>query len=446
MLKRLFGFDSAVHSVKTEIIAGITTFLTMAYILAVNPDMFSALAGQGMPTNAVFTATALAAVIGTLVMAFYAKKPFGLAPGMGLNAFFVYTVCLGMGYSWQFALTAILLEGIVFILLSIFKIRELIVDTIPNGMKAAIGVGIGLYIAFIGLKNAGIIVTDPATSVALFDFADPAGLLALIGIFITGLLVVLNVKGGILWGILATTLIGIPMGVTQFHGITSAPPSIAPIFCQFQWSQVFTWDMLIVVFTFLYFDMFDTIGTVVGVSMKAGMVDENGKVDNVGRVLMADAVATTAGSCLGASTTTTYIESATGIGEGGRTGLTAFVIAVCFALALFLSPLFLSIPSAATGPALVVVGVMMCAPVGKIDWEDFSEAIPAFITMLFMPLGYSISDGIMMGVIAYVLLNACSGHGRIKKISTTMWVLAALFVIRYLLDALEANGAIVLGQ
>lgn len=440
MLKKIFGFDPNVTSIRTEIIAGITTFLTMAYILAVNPGIFSAIADQGMPTNAVFTATALAAIVGTLIMAVWAKKPFGLAPGMGLNAFFVYTVCLGMGYSWQFALTAILIEGIIFILLSICKVRELIVDSIPTSMKAAISVGIGLYIAFIGLKSAGVIVHSDATFVTLFDLTDRSGLLALIGIFITGLLVVLNVKGGILWGILVTTLIGIPMGVTQFNGVASVPPSIEPIFFKFEFHNIFTWDMLIVVFTFLFIDMFDTIGTVVGVSMKAGMVDENGKIDKIGRILMADAVATTVGSCMGASTTTTYIESAAGVGEGGRSGLTALVIACCFALALFLSPLFLAIPAAATGPALVIVGVMMCSSITKIDWNDYSEAIPAFLTMLLMPLCYSISEGIMIGVIVYVILNGCSGHGRAKKISVTMWVLAILFVIRYLVNALRAAG------
>ena len=440
MLKKVFGFDPNVTSIRTEIIAGITTFLTMAYILAVNPGIFSALADQGMPTDAVFTATALAAIVGTLIMSVWAKKPFGLAPGMGLNAFFVYTVCLAMGYSWQFALTAILIEGIIFILLSIFKVRELIVDSIPTSMKAAISVGIGLYIAFIGLKSAGIIVHSDATFVTLFDLTDRSGLLALIGIFITGLLVVLNVKGGILWGILVTTLIGIPMGVTQFNGVASVPPSIEPIFFQFEFHNIFTWDMLIVVFTFLFIDMFDTIGTVVGVSMKAGMVDENGKIDKIGRILMADAVATTVGSCMGASTTTTYIESAAGVGEGGRSGLTALVIAICFALALFLSPLFLAIPAAATGPALVVVGVMMCSSISKIDWNDYSEAIPAFLTMLLMPLCYSISEGIMIGVIVFVVLNGLSGHGRAKKISITMWVLAALFLIRYLVNGLRAAG------
>lgn len=436
MLKKLFGFDPQVHKVRTEIMAGITTFLTMAYILAVNPGIFSALSSQGMPTDAVFTATALAAIIGTLVMAFYAKKPFGLAPGMGLNAFFVFTVCLGMGYSWQFALTAVFIEGIIFILLTVFKIRELIVESIPVGMKAAISAGIGLFIAFIGFKNCGIVVADQATFVTLGNFADRATLLALIGILITGVLVVMNVKGGILWGILATTLIGIPMGVTQYNGILGKVPDPTPIFLQFEWSQIFSWNMLIVVLTFLFIDMFDTIGTVVGVSMKADMVDENGKVDGIGKVLMADAVATTAGACLGSSTTTTYVESAAGVGEGGRTGLTAFVIACCFGLALLFSPLFLSIPSAATGPALIIVGVMMASGVTKIDWDDFSECIPAFFTMILMPLCYSISDGIMIGFIVYVLMNACTGKGRIKKITPTMWVLAILFILRYVLKCL----------
>ena len=435
MLKKLFGFDPTQNKVRTEIVAGITTFLTMAYILAVNPGIFSALADQGMPTNAVFTATALAAIVGTLVMAIYAKKPFGLAPGMGLNAFFVFTVCLGMGYSWQFALTAVFIEGILFIILSLFKIRELIANTIPVGMKAAISAGIGLFIAFIGLKNCGIIVPNEATFVGLGDFGDRATLLALSGILLTGMLTVQKVKGGILWGILITTLVGIPLGVTNFNGLVSAPPSIAPIFCQMEWHNIFTTDMLIVVLTFLFVDLFDTVGTVVGVSMKANMVDKDGKVDGIGRILMSDAVATTAGAVLGTSTTTTYVESAAGVGagvgEGGRTGLTAFVIACCFALALFFSPFFLAIPAAATGPALVIVGVMMCSNVMKVDWNDYCEAIPAFFTMILMPLCYSISDGIMLGIVMYVLMNICMGKKGIEKVSPTMGVLAIIFVLRY---------------
>lgn len=430
-LQKTFGLNPAKHSVRTEIIAGITTFLTMAYILAVNPSIFSALESQGMPTNAVFTATALAAIVGCLVMSIYAKKPFGLAPGMGLNAFFVYTVCLAMGHPWQMALTAIFLEGILFILLTVTNVRKLIVDAIPVTMKRAIGAGIGLYIAFIGLKSAGIIVNSEATSVALGSFSEPAVILSIIGFLITSVLVILNVKGGMLLGIIATTLIGIPMGVTNFNGVMSTPPSVAPIFCQFEWSQILSWDMVAIVFTFLFIDMFDTIGTVVGVSVKSGMVDKDGNVDGINKVLMADAVATVAGAVFGTSTTTTYIESASGVSEGGRTGLTSFTIAVCFAIALMFSPLFLAIPGAATGPVLFIVGVMMASPVRDIDWSDYSEAIPAFVTMLLMPLAYSISDGIMLGMITYTLLNALAG--KLKKVSVMMWILAVLFILRYVL-------------
>ncbi len=430
-LQKTFGLNPAKHSVRTEIIAGITTFLTMAYILAVNPSIFSALESQGMPTNAVFTATALAAIVGCLVMSIYAKKPFGLAPGMGLNAFFVYTVCLAMGHPWQMALTAIFLEGILFILLTVTNVRKLIVDAIPVTMKRAIGAGIGLYIAFIGLKSAGIIVNSEATSVALGSFSEPAVILSIIGFLITSVLVILNVKGGMLLGIIATTIIGIPMGVTNFNGVMSTPPSIEPIFCKFEWSQILSWDMVAIVFTFLFIDMFDTIGTVVGVSVKSGMVDKDGNVDGINKVLMADAVATVAGAVFGTSTTTTYIESASGVSEGGRTGLTSFTIAVCFAIALMFSPLFLAIPGAATGPVLFIVGVMMASPVRDIDWSDYSEAIPAFVTMLLMPLAYSISDGIMLGMITYTLLNALAG--KLKKVSVMMWILAVLFILRYVL-------------
>ena len=430
-IQKTFGMDPAKHSIRTEIIAGITTFLTMAYILAVNPSIFGALATQGMPTDAVFTATALAAIVGCLVMSIYAKKPFGLAPGMGLNAFFVFTVCLGMGHSWQMALTAIFLEGILFILLTITNVRKLIVDAIPMNLKRAIGAGIGLYIAFIGLKSAGIIVSSDSTSVTLGPLSDSTSILAIIGLLLTSVLVILKVRGGMLLGILVTTVIGIPMGVTHFNGLLSTPPSISSIFCQFEWSQIFSWDMVAIVFTFLFIDMFDTIGTVVGVSVKSGMVDEKGNVDGINKVLMADAVATVAGAMFGTSTTTTYIESASGVSEGGRTGLTSFTIAVCFAIALLFSPLFLAILGAATGPVLFIVGVMMAAPVKEIDWEDYSEAIPAFVTMLLMPLAYSISDGIMLGMISYVVINALTG--KFKKVSVTMWILAVLFVLRYVL-------------
>ncbi|MBO7640978.1 MAG: NCS2 family permease [Bacteroidales bacterium] len=427
---KAFGFDPSKHNVRTEIIAGLTTFLTMAYILAVNPSIFSALESQGMPTAAVFTATALAALVGTFVMALYAKKPFGLAPGMGLNAFFVFTVCLGMGLSWQFALTAVFLEGLIFILLTVTNIRTLIVDAIPVGMKNAIGVGIGLYIAFIGLRNVGLIVNNESTSVALGDLGSPEVILAIIGFFITSALVVLKVRGSLLIGILVTSLIGIPMGITKFTGVVSAPPSIEPIFCQFEWSQILSWKMLGVVITFLFIDMFDTIGTVVGVSVKSGMVDKDGKVEGIGKMLMADSVATIAGACFGTSTTTTYIESAAGVAEGGRTGLTSFTVAILFVLALFFSPIFLAIPSAATGPVLVIVGVMMMSPVVNIDWEDYSEAIPALITMLLMPLAYSISEGILLGIISYVVINLVGG--KVKKLNPTICVLAVLFICKYI--------------
>ncbi len=430
-LQKAFGFDPLKHNVRTELLAGLTTFLTMAYILAVNPSIFASLEGQGMPTAAVFTATALAAIVGTLAMALYAKKPFGLAPGMGLNAFFVYTVCLSMGHSWQMALTAVFIEGIIFILLTATNVRKLIVDAIPVTLKRAIGAGIGLYIAFIGLKSAGIIVSSDATSVTLGDLSDKTAVLAIVGFMLTAMLVVLKVRGGMLIGIIATTVIGIPLGVTQYNGILSTPPSIAPIFAQFQWSEIFSWDMLAIVFTFLFIDMFDTIGTVVGVSVKSGMVDKDGNVEGINKILMADAVATVAGAAFGTSTTTTYIESASGVSEGGRTGLTAFVIAACFAIALLFSPLFLAIPGAATGPVLFIVGVMMASPVREIDWNDYSEAIPAFVTMLLMPLAYSISDGIMLGMITYAAINGLAG--KFSKVSVMTWILAAVFLLRYIL-------------
>ena len=429
----MFGFNPEQHKVRTEIVAGITTFLTMAYILAVNPSIFGAL---DMPKGSVFTATALAAIIGTLVMAIYAKKPFALAPGMGLNAFFVFTVCLTMGHTWQFALTAVFIEGLLFIILTLTKVRSWILNAIPLSLKHAIGAGIGLFIAFIGLQNAGIIANNDATLVSLGDITHGAALLGVIGIVITGALVILKVRGGILLGILATTLIGLfikgPDGaaLTHFNGFISAPDSVGPIFCKFEWSSILSWDMLAVVFTFLFIDMFDTMGTVIGVSQKAGMVDEKGNVDGIDKMFMADSIATVCGACLGTSTTTTYVESATGVGEGGRTGLTAFTVAVLFALALLFSPVFLALPGAATAPALVIVGVMMMTPVAKIDWEDYSESIPAFITVLMMPVAYSISDGILLGVISYVLLNACAG--KFKKITVTMWILAALFICKYI--------------
>ena len=433
-LAKLFGFDVNKHNVRTEIVAGITTFLTMAYILAVNPGIFSAL---DMPGGSVFTATALAAIVGTLVMALYAKKPFGLAPGMGLNAFFVFTVCLGMGYSWQFALTAVLIEGLIFIILTVTKVRSWLLNAIPGTLKKAIGAGIGLFIAFIGLQNAGIVVNSDATLVTLGDITHGTALLALIGLAITAALVMAKVKGGILIGMLATAVLGLVIKdpatgaaiTTLPSAVVSMPHSIAPIFCQFEWAQVLSLDMLVVVFTFLFIDMFDTMGTLIGVCQGTEL-GEKENIDGIEKMFLADSVATVAGACFGTSTTTTYVESASGVGEGGRTGLTAFSIACCFMVALFFSPIFLAIPGAATAPALVIVGVMMMHSIKVIHWEDYCRSIPAFLTIILMPLTYSISDGILIGVIAYVVTHAISGKA--KNISITMWILAALFVLRYI--------------
>ena len=428
MLKRLFGFDSTKTTVRTEIVAGLTTFLTMSYILAVNPSMFSQL--EGMPAGAVFTTTALAAIVGTLTMAFWGKMPFGLAPGMGLNAFFVYTVCMGMGYAWQFALTAVFIEGLIFILLTITNLREAIVNAIPASLKNAIGAGLGLFIAFIGLQNAGIISNNDATLVSLGTITEGSPLLALIGLLITGVLVVKDVRGGMLIGILVTTLIGIPMGITDYNGVLSMPHSISDIFCKFEWEHVLSLDMLVVVFTFLFFDMFDTIGTLVGVCTRANMLTPDGRIPRVKQAFMADAIATTVGACLGTSTTTTYVESASGVAHGGRSGLTAFAIAVCFAISLFFSPLFLAIPAAAIAPVLVIVGLFMMVPIKNIPFEDYAESIPAFITIITMPMAYSISDGILLGMISYVALNLLCGN--IKRITPTMAILAILFVLKYI--------------
>ena len=429
MLKKLFGFDPAKTTIRTEIVAGVTTFLTMSYILAVNPAMFGEL--DGMPIGSVFTSTALAAIVGCLAMAFIGKLPFGLAPGMGLNAFFVYSVCMGMGYSWQFALTAVLIEGLIFIVLTLTNVREAIVDAIPMSLRNAIGAGIGLFIAFIGLKSAGVVVDDGATLVALGDITSGSALLAFIGLIITGFLYARNVPGAILLGILLTMVIGIPLGVTEFRGVVSVPESISPIFCKFEFDKIFSVDMLVVVFTFFFIDMFDTVGTLVGVCTKANMIDEKGNIQRVKQAFMADSIATTVGAVLGTSTTTTYVESAAGVAQGGRSGLTAFVVGGCFVVALFFSPLFLSIPSAATAPALIIVGLLMMEQVKYIPFDDFSESIPAFVCMIMMPLTYSISNGILIGMITYVLMNVICG--KFKKLSPAIYVLAVLFILKYIL-------------
>ena len=426
MLTKIFGFNSKTMTLKKEIMGGITTFLTMAYILAVNPSILS---DAGMDSGAVFTATVVSAVVATLVMALYAKLPFALAPGMGLNAFFAYTIVLTMGYSWQFALTAVFLEGLIFIALTLTGLRQKIVDCMPLLLRRSISPGIGLFIAFIGLKNAGIVTSNASTLVSLGNLHEPAVLLACLGILLSAVLLVRGVTGALLIGILVTTVVGIPLGVTHFTSIVSTPPSMAPVFCQFEWTSILSVDMVICVLTFLFIDMFDTIGTLIGVSNRAGMVDENGNIPHLKDAFMADAIGTTIGAVLGTSTVTTYVESASGVNVGGRSGLTSFTAAACFALSLFLAPLFLSIPGEATAPALVLVGVMMMHDIRKVNFQDYISAIPCFICIAFMPLTYSISDGILMGLISWVLIHL--GCGKYKDLNPGMIILAILFVLKY---------------
>jgi AGZA family xanthine/uracil permease-like MFS transporter len=431
MFETFFRLKENNTNFKTEVLAGITTFMTMAYILVVNPGILSQ---AGMDFGAVFTATALSAIVTTLLLGLYAKLPFAAAPGMGLNAFFAFTVVKIMGYSWQFALTAVLLEGIIFIFLTVFNIREAIIDCIPLNIKKAISVGIGLFIAFLGFDNAKIVV-HPAggTIVALGNLKDPFTLLAIIGIVITAVLVARKVRGALLIGILATTIIGIPMGITKLPGsiagLVSMPPSLAPTFAHFEWTHVFSFDMVVVLFTLLFMDMFDTIGTLVGVATKANMVDERGNVPRAKQALMADAIGTTLGAVFGTSAVTAYVESASGVAEGGRTGLTAVSTAVMFIIALFLSPLFLMIPSPATAPALILVGLFMLEPIKEIDLVDFTEAIPAFITLIMMPLTYSIADGIAFGMISYVIIKLSTGKA--KEIHIATYIISALFILKF---------------
>lgn len=429
MLEKLFNFKPGKHVVKTEIIAGITTFMTMAYILAVNPDILSV---TGMDKEALFTATALSAIVGTLIMAFVAKLPFALAPGMGLNAFFAFTVVLSMGYSWQFALTAVFIEGIIFILLTLFNIREMIVNAIPINLKHAVSVGIGLFIAFIGLQNAGIVVNNDAVLVGLGDMHSPSVWVGFFGIAVIAVLLVRKVKGALLIGMFLSTILALVFDVAKLPegGIMSPPPSIEPIFFQFEWDNIFSLDMLIVLFTFLFVDMFDTVGTLVGVTGKAGMLSKDGKVPRVKQALFADAIGTTFGAMVGTSTVTTYVESAAGVSEGGRTGLTSFTVAIMFALALFFAPLFIMIPAAATAPALFMVGLFMISPILKIDLNDFTESIPAFLTIVMMPLTYSIAEGITFGMLAFVILKVLTG--KFKEVSIVMYILAVLFILKFL--------------
>ena len=430
-IEKFFNLKEHGTDVKTEVLAGITTFMTMAYILVVNPDMLSK---TGMDFGGVFTATALSALVATLVMALYAKYPFALAPGMGLNAFFAFTVVLGpMGKTWEFALTAVLIEGIIFVLLSFVNAREAIFNAIPKNLKNAVSVGIGLFIAFIGLTGAGVVEPGAGTIVHFGKLTQGPALVAIIGILFTGLLVARGVKGALLIGIIGTTLVGIPFGVTALPesiiGLVSLPPSLKDVAFQFVgWEEIFSWEMAIVVFTFLFVDIFDTVGTLAGVAAKADMLDDDGKLPRVGKALMAYAVCTITGACLGTSTVTTFVESASGVAEGGRTGLTSLTTAGMFGIALFLAPLFTLVPSAATTPALVIVGLFMMSSIVDIDFTDFTEAIPAFLTIIMMPFAYSIAEGIAFGMVSYVVLKALSG--KYKDVSLIMWILAGVFILR----------------
>lgn len=429
-LESLFKLSEHKTNVKTEIIAGITTFMTMAYILIVNPDILSA---TGMDKGAVFTATALSAAIATFCMAFMANLPFALAPGMGLNAFFAFSVVLGMGYSWQFALTAVLIEGIIFIILTLTNVREAIINGMPMVIKHAVSVGIGLFIAFIGFQNAGIIIDNPATLVGLGNVKDIGVILAIVGIVITGVLLIKNVKGALLIGMLVTTVVGILVGKAALPAtLVSAPPSLKPIFWQFEFDKIFTFDMLLVVFTFLFVDLFDTLGTLIGVSTKANMLDENGKLPNARQALLADAIGTTAGAMLGTSTVTTFVESASGVAEGGRTGLTALTTGFLFLASTVFAPVFTAVPAQATAPVLILVGLFMMSPILKINFDDFTDAIPAFLTIIVMPLSYSIAEGLVFGVISYVLLKGLTGKA--KEVHPMMYIIAILFIAKHALS------------
>lgn len=438
MLAKFFRLSENNTTVKKEVLAGLTTFSTMAYILAVNPSILS---GTGMDFNALITATALAAAIGTLVMALYARLPIGVAPGMGLNAFFAYTIVSGMGYSWQFALTAVFLEGIIFIILSMFRIREAIINSIPENLKHAISVGIGLLIALIGMANAGIIETGmhhvgegrlEGVILKMGNVTSIGPLIALIGLIISAVLMYRGVNAALLIGILAATVAGIPLGITHLPEghLVSLPPSVAPIAFKLEFDKIFSLDMVMILFTLLMVNLFDTVGTLIGLCNKAGLLDENGRLPRAKQALMADAVGTTAAGLLGTSVVTAYVESASGVAAGGRTGLTALTVSFMFLLSLFFAPVFAMIPQAATAPALIIVGMLMMGAVVKIDFNDVTEALPAFLAIVMMPYTYSIAEGIVFGMLSYVLLKVLTG--RYKQISPVMYVLAILFIVTFL--------------
>ena len=434
IMEKLFKLQERGTTVGREVVAGITTFLAMAYILAVNPGMLSE---TGMPFGGVFTATAIASAIATLVMAFLANLPVALAPGMGLNAFFTYTVCFGMGCSWQFALTAVLLEGILFILLSLFGVREAIINSIPATLRKAVAVGIGLFICLIGLSNAGITSSDTGTIIGFVNLNVPSALVAIIGLVITIVLYILKVPGAILIGIALTTIVGIPFGVTTVpEGWKPFSLPEAPLLFKFEWGSVLTGKFFIVFFTFLFTDLFDTIGTLMGVTEQAGLVDEKGNIPNVKGALLADAIGTVAGACLGTSTVTSFVESSSGVAAGGRTGLSSVVTAIMFLLALFFTPLFALIPSAATAPALIFVGFLMMQSISSIDFQDLTEGIPAFITIMVMPFAYSISKGIAFGMISYVICKIAGKKA--KEVPVVTWVLAVIFIANLVFEAVKA--------
>ncbi|MDU7331187.1 MAG: NCS2 family permease [Finegoldia magna] len=426
-LEKRFRLSERKTDVKTELMAGFTTFMTMSYILAVNPQMLSQ---TGMDKGGVFTASVIASIIAMVCMAFLANLPFGLAPGMGLNAFFTFTVVKTLGYTWQFALTAVFLEGIVFLILSLFKVREMIFDAIPINLKKAVSCGIGLFIALVGLVNSGIILQGEGTVLQLGNLLSRESVVFIVGLFIIALLLAREIKGALMYGILASTILALILGVSKYQGGSpiTLPPSLAPVAFKIQFDKIFTFDMFTVVFTFLFVDIFDTVGTLVGVSAKAGMLDEQGKLKEASPALLADAIGTTAGALLGTSTVTTFVESASGVAEGGRTGLTALSTAFFFFLSLFLFPVFGMIPAQATGPALVIVGLFMLSSIKEIDFYDYSEAIPAFITIIAMPFCYSIAEGISFGMISYVLIKLLAGKR--KDVSILMYILAIVFILR----------------
>lgn len=434
MLEKLFKLKEHKTTVRVEIVAGIITFLTMSYILVVNPNILSA---TGMDRSALFTATAVAAILGTLFMAFIPNLPIAQAPGMGLNSFFAFSVVLGLGYNWQMALTAVFIQGIIFVLLTFFNIRELIVKSIPSTIKYAIPAGIGLFITFLGLQNAGIIVSDENTMLTLGAMSNPHVWVALLGLILTAVLYYKRVHGAFLIGIASATIFAVILGLVQVPegSLVSLPPDISPVFLKFEWANIFTFDMVIVVFTFLFVNLFDTIGTLLGVASKIGITDKDGNFPQIKKALFADALGTVFGAVVGTSTVTSYVESASGVAVGGRTGLTALSTAVMFALALFLAPIFLMVPASATAPALILVGLFMLTSVVKINFEDMTEALPAFLTMIMMPFAFSIAQGIVFGMLSFVFMKALSGKW--KHISVTMWVIFVLFIVKMVLDGMK---------